>query len=189
MPHVAVPPHTVEPAVRLHENPFETVERCDVSFATFEKHYYVVHFARRGAIVMHRDGKLLLTAQYRFLIDGISWEIPGGSASEGEQLPDAARREVLEETGFWCAEMDKMFSYRPGLDNVENLTEVYYCPGPEKRHEVSRSEQEILEIGWFELAQCTEAIFAGEITDALTIAAILATPEHIRRLLARSAPE
>jgi len=42
------------------------------------------------------DGKILLTQREDFEV----WCLPGGAVEEGESIADAARREVLEETGL-----------------------------------------------------------------------------------------
>ena len=49
-----------------------------------------------GALVAH-EGKLLMVRQRRDY--GTHWELPGGYYESGETLEEAARREVLEETG------------------------------------------------------------------------------------------
>jgi ADP-ribose pyrophosphatase YjhB (NUDIX family) len=53
-------------------------------------------FVGAGALVP-RDGDLLFVRQRRAY--GVHWELPGGYYDGNESLEDAARREVLEETG------------------------------------------------------------------------------------------
>lgn len=50
-----------------------------------------------GAIVIH-DGRLLMVRRANDPSKGL-WTVPGGRVNPGEYLADAARREVLEETG------------------------------------------------------------------------------------------
>lgn len=50
-----------------------------------------------GAVVF-RDGKVLLVRRAHMPGKGL-WAIPGGRVNPGETLPEAARREILEETG------------------------------------------------------------------------------------------
>ena len=60
-------------------------------------------FVGAGALVP-RDGDLLFVRQRRAY--GVHWELPGGYYDRNESLEDAARREVLEETGV-AVEIDK----------------------------------------------------------------------------------
>ncbi len=46
------------------------------------------------------DGEVVLVHQYRFGIEALSVEIPGGLIDPGEDSEAAARRELAEETGF-----------------------------------------------------------------------------------------
>jgi len=47
-------------------------------------------------VVVRRGHRFLLTQERKY---GATWSIPGGRVEPGESLPDAAIREVLEETG------------------------------------------------------------------------------------------
>lgn len=76
----------------------ESVSHVHAEFGDFAKDYYVVEFGPRAGMVAVSEGKILLTAQYRFLINGIAWEIPGGRVDDGEMPIEAAQRECLEET-------------------------------------------------------------------------------------------
>src|SRR6266404_7751893 len=49
-----------------------------------------------SAVIFDRRGRLLLQQRS----DGGQWGLPGGSVEIGESLAEAARREVLEETGL-----------------------------------------------------------------------------------------
>jgi 8-oxo-dGTP diphosphatase len=52
-----------------------------------------------GAVVLDDAGRLLLIRRGREPSRGL-WSLPGGRLEAGETRPEAARREVLEETGL-----------------------------------------------------------------------------------------
>ncbi len=166
-------PHCSNPRV-LHSNPLENVVHVHAEFDGFTKDYYVVEFGSRAGIVAVSEGKMLLTAQYRFLIKGIAWEIPGGRVDVGETPAEAAQRECLEETGFFCTHLKPLVSFRPGLDNVENLNSVFYSESIEERRPFVSDPAEALAIAWVPIEECVTLVLEQKIIDCLTVSSVLA---------------
>jgi 8-oxo-dGTP pyrophosphatase MutT (NUDIX family) len=174
LPRVHAPSPRIRRRQTVHRNPFQTVEAVEAEFEGFAKQYYVVDFGPRVGIVAWREGRVLLTAQYRFLIDRVAWEIPGGQI-EAEESPEVAvQRECLEETGVFCAEPRFLVKYRPGLDNVENLTHVFYSDRVEERRPFVPDPAEVVALAWVPLEDCVTLVLEGVIADCLTVAAVLA---------------
>ena len=76
-------------------------DRCQLPNGTVIDGYYVREAADFVHIVpVHADGRILIVRQYRHGAGIISTEIPGGVMDAEDASPgDAARRELLEETG------------------------------------------------------------------------------------------
>jgi ADP-ribose pyrophosphatase YjhB (NUDIX family) len=53
------------------------------------------------SVALWRDGSVLLARRAKPPLAGL-WSLPGGLVEVGEQLMDAARRELKEETGLTC---------------------------------------------------------------------------------------
>ena len=102
------------------------------------EHVYVGHFlsvAKRGnweyatrtratgvvaVVALHDDGRLVLVEQYRWPVDARVIELPAGLAGDdddSESLLAAARRELVEETGYVAEEWSR-------------LNTTYSSPGP-----------------------------------------------------------
>ena len=77
-----------------------------------EQHYYIQK-PDAVAIVAHTPSALLFLRIKRYLIDGFSYELPGGRVEEGESPDDAARRELWEETRLVASELRLLASVFP----------------------------------------------------------------------------
>jgi ADP-ribose pyrophosphatase YjhB (NUDIX family) len=60
---------------------------------------YATHFVGIGGFVVNDNGEVLLIKEYRSEYDMSFWKIPGGMVDPHESIQDAAKREILEETG------------------------------------------------------------------------------------------
>ena len=86
-----------------YENPWLTVWHDEVIQPDGAPGIYgVVHFANRaiGVLAIDDSDRVLLVGQYRYPLGAYSWEIPEGGGGPNESALDAARRELVEETGF-----------------------------------------------------------------------------------------
>jgi len=162
-------PLSIEPQEIVYQDRNQRIQRILARFDGFSKEYYVSDHGQRAALVAVRNGEVLLVRQYRLIINGLSYEIPGGRVDENETPEAAAIRECLEETGVQCLNVKPLIGYHPSLDIWKNYTYVFYS---EELEEVAKgnSDRRV----WVPLAHCIEMIFAQQIVDSLSIVALLA---------------
>ena len=158
----------------VYQNPYQRVYRVEADFGPFVKQYFVMDTGRRAGIIAVKDDAILLVRQWRLLIRGLSWEIPGGRVDEGEEPQVAAVRECLEETGVQCSNPQPLLFYHRGLDTSYNPTHIFYSEDvsllgkPQNPH-----EHEVTDGEWVPLNRCIEMIAQGEIVDCFTIIGLL----------------
>lgn len=161
-------PSRIETKELVYRDRNHQVHRTIAQFDGFIKEYYIADYGRRAAAVVVDGDKVLFARQYRVLIDGISYEIPGGRVDDDETPEAAAIRECEEETGIQCFNLKNLVSYQAGLDILNNPTFVFYS----EEFNVCRDDAE--RSIWIPWVQCVEMIFSGQILDGLSIIALLA---------------
>ena len=64
--------------------------------------YTVIRNQRDGAAIfaLNENGKVLLQREYRYPVDQVIWQLPGGLIDPGETPLQAAQRELQEEAGM-----------------------------------------------------------------------------------------
>ena len=167
------------PRQTTYQTQFFEIYHSQADFGQFKKDYFVVKFGPRGGIVAVRNESILLVRQYRYLVNGLSWELPGGTVAAGEAAQSGAVRECFEETGVMCRNLKPLVMYYPGLDNVDNRTDIWYSEEVEVKSAFVGDETEVREIAWIPLSQCMEMVLGHEILDAMSVMGLLAY--HHRR--------
>ncbi|MFC1630171.1 NUDIX hydrolase [Patescibacteria group bacterium] len=83
--------------------------------------YFPEEITDVATVAMTPQGKIVLVRMFRFAIADWSTELPGGMTGPGEDFATAARRELLEETGYDTREpfeeLFRIYSY-PGRLNT-----------------------------------------------------------------------
>jgi ADP-ribose pyrophosphatase len=92
------------------------------------------------------DTKILMVRQYRFGSDQIALEFPGGVVDPGEEILEAAKRELQEETGYASAHWRKLGEICPNPAFMTNTTSTYLARDCQQLHEQNLDEHEHLAV-------------------------------------------
>lgn len=135
--------------------------------------YGVVHYRNLaiGVLPIDDEGFTCLVGQYRYTLDIYSWEIPEGGCPEGEEPLDAARRELLEETGLVAAEWKQLGTAHLS-NSVSDEAAIYYLATKLTQREAQPEGTEKLELMRVPFAEALQMVREGKITDALSVMAI-----------------
>ncbi len=164
-------PLSIEPGKIVYRDRNQTIQRVVARFSGFDKEFFVSNHGQRAGLMLVKNGKVLLVKQYRLLVNGISYEIPGGRIEAKETPEAAAGRECFEETGVRCTNLKPFFDYQPGLDIFKNHTYIFYSENAEETKENADRR------AWKPLKSFSEKIFSHKIIDTMTMMAYF-TYEH-----------
>ena len=158
----------------VYDNPWIRVREDAVIRPDGERGIYgIVHYKNRAVGVLAVEGDFIyLVGQYRYPLERYSWEIPEGGCPEGEDTLDAARRELEEETGLRAASWEKMGEAHLS-NSVSDEYAVWYLATGLTQGEHSPEGTEQLVVRRVPFARALEMALGGEITDALSLLAIM----------------
>ncbi|MDX5320481.1 MAG: NUDIX hydrolase [Bacteroidota bacterium] len=125
-----------------------------------------------GILPVDEDGNTYIVGQYRFPMDCYTWEIPEGGGPYGIDPLESAKRELKEETGIEAQRWDLIQTLQ--LSNSATNEEAYIFLARDLKYGESEPEEnEDLEIRKISVAELYERVKSAEITDSLTVAAVL----------------
>ena len=164
---------SIGPRRAVYRDRYQAIYQVTADFGEFTKEYFVRDSGHRTGVVVVRNGSVLLVRQYRLIIHGLSWEIPGGKVDEGETPESAAARECLEETGIQCTALKPLLDFHPGLDISYNPTHLFYAEEFVATDQARQDPGEVVLKEWVPLERCLNMILEGAITDSLSIIGLL----------------
>lgn len=141
--------------------------------------YGVVHYKNVAVGVLAvEDDEIYLVGQYRYPLDIYSWEIPEGGCPEGEEPLEAARRELEEETGLRAESWVRLGAAHLS-NSVSDEYAVWFLATDLTQGEERPEGCEKIVRRKVKLTQALTMALNGEITDALSLLAIMSY--HINR--------
>lgn len=157
----------------LIKRPWLTARRDKVVLPTGVVHdeYYVLEYPTWiNVIAITKDGKFVMVEQYRHGLQEIFTELVAGVAEKGEEPLQAAKRELMEETGFGGGEwvLNTVICANPGSQN--NLTYSYIATGVEKVGSQHLDETEDVSVKLLTEAEVYEMLENDQVKQALMAA-------------------
>jgi 8-oxo-dGTP pyrophosphatase MutT (NUDIX family) len=144
--------------------------------------YGVVHFRNVaiGIVPLDAEGYTWLVGQYRYTLEQYHWEIPEGGCPLGTPPLASAQRELLEETGITATRWTPLLETHLSNSVTDEYGVCYVAQGL-SFGEAEPEETEQLHVRRLPFSEVVEMVLNGEITDSLSVMAILKTNEWLRR--------
>jgi 8-oxo-dGTP pyrophosphatase MutT (NUDIX family) len=122
-------------------------------------------------IAVTEDKQVILIEQFRYGAEEITLEIPGGMVDSIEEPIRAAKRELVEETGYTAREIIPLGKSRPNPAIQNNWIYHFLARNCEKNNDTAFDEHESIITKLVALEDIDRLIETGEITHSLVLAA------------------
>lgn len=126
---------------------------------------FVAHPGAVAVIALNQDQEVLLIRQYRHPVRSYLWEIPAGLLDiPGESRLEAAKRELLEETGYLAEDWQELISFHttPG-GNDETITVFVAKNVRHQGHDLElEGEETDMELRWVPLNEALTSVLNSE---------------------------
>jgi len=122
-----------------------------------------------SAVMMPIDHRrqVLLVKQYRLPARRYMWELPAGRVDEGETPLQAAKRELVEETGYRAKKWAKLVEFFPSPGFLAEKMTIYTARDL-IQGESTPMEDERIETQWYTARDIDRLIQSGKIIDSKT---------------------
>jgi ADP-ribose pyrophosphatase len=116
--------------------------------------------------------RVLLERQYRHAASDYLWELPAGRIDPGEKELAAAKRELLEETGYTASKWKRILKFYASPGFVAETMSVFLATGL-RAGEAQPEDDEIIYKRMVPLPTAVRMVVSGTIRDAKTISSVL----------------
>lgn len=118
------------------------------------------------------EPRVLLERQYRHAAQAMMWELPAGRIDDGETSLTAAKRELLEETGYSARQWKRILHFYVSPGFLDETMTIYLARGLQAGKAQPEADERIA-VRFFSLSEARRMAVNGRICDAKTISGIL----------------
>ncbi|GAB2945381.1 MULTISPECIES: NUDIX hydrolase [Streptomyces] len=166
---------TVHGERAIHDTSWVRLRSLDVEQPDGTRTDYHVVRLRDVAVTAAVDDqrRVLMMWRHRFVTDTWAWELPMGLVDDGEQAPQAAARELEEETGWRPRSLRELAYAEPaaGITDARHFVfrtdDAVRIGTPTERNESDRLE-------WIPLSRVAGMIGRQEIVSSATLVGVMA---------------
>ncbi len=159
----------------VYENPWLEIQHHEVINPSGNEGIYgVVHFKNLaiGIVPLDENGNTWIVGQYRYPLKQYSWELPEGGGPMEDFPVDSAKRELKEEVGITAVKWTKLMEIHTS-NSVTDEHAIVFIAQNLTFGETEHEDTEDIAIRKLHFSELVEMVMNGEITDSITIAAVL----------------
>lgn len=155
-------------------------DTCELPNGTVIDDYYVREIPDFVQVVpINAQGHILIVRQYRHGPQIISTEVPGGLIDPGEDPMQAAKRELLEETGCVADQFEAVPSLFTNPARNTNRAHTFIAHNARLTQAPQQEDTEDIEFEFVSREKVYALIDSGQFAHALHVASLLLALRHI----------
>ena len=158
------------------------IDKCETSNGRVIEPLVLEYGTWVTIVALTEQQEALLIKQYRHGAQKIIWELPGGAVNEGEEPIDAAKRELLEETGYTSDNIIEVGKVSPNPASHNNLMHAYLALDAQKVGDQDLDENEEIEVYPILLDEVIRMVKYGEILQSLHVSTLFFALYHLNRI-------
>jgi len=125
------------------------------------------------------EPRILLERQYRHAAQSMMWELPAGRIDDGETALAAAKRELLEETGYSARHWKRILHFYVSPGFLDETMTIFLARDLQAGKAQPEPDERIA-VRFFPLSEAKQMALTGRIRDAKTISGILWLAQTVR---------
>lgn len=134
------------------------------------KYYFVSTGGSSMVVPITDDGKVILTRQYRYLVDMESIEFPAGGVKDGQTYEECAHAELMEETGYRAGKLEYVGEFVPMNGVTNEICKVFIARNLVKGETNLEETEEGMECLRVMIEEAEKMIKDNIIKDGMTLA-------------------
>ena len=127
------------------------------------------------------DGRLVFVRQYRYAVGGFLWELPAGHIDPGESAEETARRELVEETGYYPHRLEKLLEFYPAPGFTDELMHLFRANEARGEDALSKRRRKDRSSSFHSPKRALQMLARHEIMDAKTLVGLSMLEERLAR--------
>lgn len=133
--------------------------------------FYVLEYPTWvNVVAITKEGKYIVERQYRHGLDEILFELCAGTCEPDEEPIDAAKRELLEETGYGGGHWSLIGRYAPNPNSMNNWCYTFLAEGVSKVQEPHQEPTEDIQVRLVTKRQLLDLMQNGQIVEGIMLA-------------------
>lgn len=159
-------------------------DTCERNDGTIVNNYFVFEFPEWAtAFALTKEGKIIITKQYRHALGEVCYELPGGCVDATDKsYQEGIKRELMEETGFEFEEIISLGKISANPSTNTNLMHMFLATGGRKVSGQSLDHNEEIDVFEISFEELMQLIDENKIMQSMHLSTIYYALKHLGKL-------